>query len=593
MLKPAVGILHTIYAIWHLGRTAASRPPASSASYMLFASTIDAGLVPFFAFTSFVAYREFTEGVYSWGSLFNDAQITSDIVDALFLASAICSGLHVLSFIISVYLAILFRQIAKLPPDMNPLEDNLTARPHKRSKSEWKEKHLSSSTLDSAQSHTKSVLDDSSVDVPRAIPFSHTRQGSSVTDSSQRLSRTDLPSQQRRLYEQSNQSNSSLTRSSAQRLRDLPSPRPGSLVLEEAPVLRPTSSRYLPTDFRWGSPAPSHDSDNWVTYPSPTSSPVNENVARQLSPNPSRNSSPQSMYSAVSDWLGPIPQFGRVESSQPQRGDYAVLQGHEFYGNDDHEEDDDIVVGKENVEQDLGDRSYNPLAMNPPTPQPKEDGLEPETKRKSSLRRVALTDLPNPSVREHHDMPEITSYDSVNRFYADLGGKAAGLSVQRATSNQVSSPSKGEKLKTFGSKRLWRRKSGKSSAYESVKAKEDEEDEDDNASAADSDDDDDNNNIPALTGKRRTTTAGSTDGDRKGRVVSNSGVDLGTGFQLGVGSNSYGSYISGLGVGRRRDVSGKVAEEGRGGSVVEREEDTPDKKRGTGRAAGWARFAGL
>jgi hypothetical protein len=580
---------------------------------MLFASSIDAGLIPFFAFTSFVAYREFKDGVYNWGSLFNDAQITSDIVDALFIASAVCGGLHILSFVISIYLAIVMRQIAKLPPDMNPLEDNLTARPHKRSKSELKDKHLSSSTLDSAHSYTKSVLDDSPMDIPRTIPFSHTRQGSSVTDSSHitlnkkrasqtslqshRMSRTDLPSQQRRLYEESNQSTSSLTRSSAQRLRDSPSSRPGSLVLEDTPVLRPTSSRYVPTDLRWDNPAPSHDSENWITYPSPTSSPVNENVARQLSPIPSRNSSPQSMYSSVSDWLGPIPKFGRIESSPPQDGEYAVLQGHEYYGNDDH--DDDVFVGKENVEQDLGDRSYNPLAMNPPTPQPKENELEKETARKPSLRRVALTDLPNPSVKEYHDMPEITSYNSANRFYGDLDGSSGGLSVPRATSNQVSSPpSKAERFKTFGSKRLWRRKSGKSSAYESVKAKEEEvDDEEDNAEDNESDDDDDNNSIPALTGKHRTTTAESNEGDRKGRIVSNSGIDLGTGFQLGVGSNSYGSYISGLGVGRRRDVSGKVAEEGRGGTstngMAEREEDTPDKKRGTGRAAGWARFAGL
>jgi hypothetical protein len=62
-------------------------------------------------------------------------------------------------------------------------------------------------------------------------------------------------------------------------------------------------------------------------------------------------------------------------------------------------------------------------------------------------------------------------------------------------------------------------------------------------------------------------------------------------------SEQYSEYITALGVGRRRDVSGKIAEEGRGGLVevteVPEAPATPEKKQGGTRAAGWARFAGL
>ncbi|KAL1965580.1 hypothetical protein VTN77DRAFT_5664 [Rasamsonia byssochlamydoides] len=597
---PAVATLHTIYAIYHLCRPAASRPPASTVSYMLFASSLDAGLIPFWTFTAFVANRQYTENAYNWGTLFNDAQITSDITHVLFFVSTICGGLHVVSMMISIYLAIVFRQIARLPPDMNPLEDNLTARPHKRNKSEISEKHRSQSTLDS--SHAQ---DDPLIEEARTVPFMHTRQGSTDTSSGQqqsfpsdekrashRLSRSDLPSQQRRLYEQSNQSKNSLTRSSAHRSRD-PSSRPGSLVLNDVPVLRPSSSCYEPTDFRWGSPVSSLESDNWVAYPSRPSSPVDENDTRRPSPLPSQNNP---IYSGVSDWLSSAQKYGRDETSMSQekaRGEYTALRDQEDYENDEN------AYRDVDNEQDLGERhqpddgkAANPLAMNPPTPQPKEEEPEKSTSRKGSLRRLALTDLPNPSVNSP-EMPPITRSDAKGRFYGELASKA-GLSVPRAVSKEEKPPATGGKLGSLGSKKLWRRRSGKSSAYESLKVKDDDSD-----SASDDPETPEKQHGSKQAGNNSSNDNSET--DRKGRVVSNSGIDLGAGFQLGSGSNSYSSYISGLGVGRRRDreVSGKVAEEGRGGSPAlytsdRGEEDTPEKKRSsTIRAAGWARFSGL
>ncbi|KAH8705650.1 hypothetical protein BGW36DRAFT_332950 [Talaromyces proteolyticus] len=567
-VAPVVATLHTLYAIYHLGRSAASRPPASSSSYHLFASFIDAGLVPFYTFTSYIAYRETQDNIYGWGTLVDSPVFQSYIVKILFFASAVCGGLHLISFAISLYLAVVFRQITKLPPDMNPLEDNLTARAPKRSrrpKSAISEKHMSTSTLDSAYFSVKSHLEAPIEEAPRTIPFSHTRQQSSnsvVNDQrptsihSHRMSRTNLPSQRARLEEQANQSTSSLTRATAQKTRDSPS-RPNSIVAD-APVLRPTGPNYVPTNFRWSSPAPSEDSGNWEAYPSRTNSPNNdEENAHQIRSMQNRDKALSPVYN---DWLGPVPKFGRIElgiSQEKARGEYAALEINEGHA------DYDPLVDKENVEEDITNylaKPQNPLGMNPPTPQPKEDSEDttPET-RKTSLRRAVLTDIPN-------------------------------LSADNQTSKSSLMPEVKEvKAKKFGSIRIWGRKSSKS-AYESVKIKEDED-----ASADENSDNEDYEPAALTTPKRRTLQKNAPDkkeADRNGRVVSNSGVDLGAGFNLGTGSSSYGEYISGLGVGRRRDVSGKVAEEGRGG-VVENEEGTPEKKSNQVRAAGWARFAGL
>lgn len=549
-------------------------------------------MVPFYAFTSFVAYQQFHDNTYGWGTLFENANIQYYLIKSFFIASAVCGGLHLPSFGMSVYLAVVFRQITNLPPDMNPLEDNLTARSPKRGSRSKRPKtaipnaHMSSSTLDSAYFSVKSHLDDPVEAAPRTIPFSHTRQQSSntlVNDSrpisthSHRTSRSNIQAQQGTLDEQANLTTQP-AETAAQEPRDSPS-RPNSVVVD-APVLLPTTrsfspfnflpSTFLPTNFRWSSPAPSEGSNNWVSYPSRTPSPNGEEeVVRRPSPLQTSNVAPSSEYNGAGNWLGPVPKFGRVESSVPQakaRGEYAVLEE-----NDEHLEYS-MFADKENLEEDitnyLSKPVNNPLGMNPPTPQPKEAAEVPApTSRKSSLRRAVLGDIPNlaadnqPTSKKEIPLPKV----------------------------RESQPKS-----AFGSIRIWGRKSSKS-AYESVKIKED-----DDVSAGESSDDE-NGEPPVLTTPKRRSKLQKTpdskqkEADLKGRVVSNSGIDLGAGFQLGVGSSSYSDYISGLGVGRRRDVSGKVAEEGRGGvaEVAEAEEGTPEKKPSQARAAGWARFAGL
>ncbi|MCH1927978.1 hypothetical protein L6232_24585, partial [Shewanella sp. C31] len=84
--------------------------------------------VPFYAFTAFLAHAEYTGDAVHWDTLFEDQGATYRITYATFLVSIINGGFHLVSMVLSIYLAVIFRKISKLPLDMNPLEDNLTSR---------------------------------------------------------------------------------------------------------------------------------------------------------------------------------------------------------------------------------------------------------------------------------------------------------------------------------------------------------------------------------------------------------------------------------------------------------------------------------
>ncbi len=156
----------TFYGIYHLFRPATARTPTSSASYHIFAIIMDLGFLPFYIIMSLNAHSNGQADAskkLQWTSLLGDAAITSDLISATFFGAAVIAGLHLLSAVLDLWLIILFRKIGNLPPDVNPLEDNLTSRStrtskHKYKNSEvtltgdsWSEKkpgHLSGSTLD-------------------------------------------------------------------------------------------------------------------------------------------------------------------------------------------------------------------------------------------------------------------------------------------------------------------------------------------------------------------------------------------------------------------------------------------------------------
>ncbi|RHZ64440.1 uncharacterized protein CDV56_107210 [Aspergillus thermomutatus] len=577
---PIVAVIHTLYGVYHLCRSPVTRPAGSQASYMVFAATLDLGLIPFYVFSAYIAYKQITNNAYHWSTLLSaDTSITDKIAQSTFLLSIVNGSFHLISLCISVWLALIFRQISQLPPDLNPLEDNLTARPHKRNKSEINEKHLSHSTIASTAS-----MEDPLIGPPRHMPFMHTRNQSSE-DASSRFS---VISEKRR-------SQPSLYRDTA--VSPVPPVPQHSFLAEHDQQVSAQSpladshnehARQVSHDLPDRTQCVSPDSDNWIVYPSRSPSPaeagLDENLARR-EPS-SAYSQAESLISAGSsfkDWLASAQRYGRdigETISEDIRGEYESLALHEHYAND--EDIHDIPQETrfyDNAEQDIGDHNINifldhndrerqfsaslqvnPLALNPPTPQPVQD--EPDNATRAPT-RAALTDIPNLTPNPPASLPSPESPEKKGRFYGELNTKP-WLTVPRSASGQNEPDSHNLDRKRS---KLVKRNSQKLNTYGTLKQH-------------DADDLDGENEIPPVP-----TDPGTADGDRKGRVVSNSGADIGR-HDFGSGSSlAYGNYIANLGVGRRRDVSGKIAEEGRGGAVTESPKPI--------RAAGWARFAGL
>jgi hypothetical protein len=478
---------------------------------------------------------------------------------------------------------------------MNPLEDNLTARPRKsRKEIDVDEKHLSSSTLHSS-------FEDPLIGPPRSMPFMHTR-GQSLANDSNRGSVDMMNVKRQSVVSVPSHRLSHLEPSSPEMLFQHPASQPYDMTSEaSAPGYRNVPARspevvdsathtHLAslTADRLDSVSPL--SGNWVAYPdrdlSPVSEANNENEAnvRQSSSAYSRrtiSTTTSQGGSGFRDWFAYGQKPASIGSVIPEdtRGEYASLAMHEHYGND-----------EEKPEQDLGDRRFNifpdpeehdhdhddershglpfnPLMLNPPTPQPILTGKPEDT---DPVRRSVLGDNLNVSNQQAQVVGTYESPDSPSsktRYYGNLEEEGKpGLDTSRHASGQDDLTRKPTKLSKKRNKKM--------SAYQSLK-KDDSGDE----------------------GYSKSRSA--TEGDRKGRVVSNSGADtarLGLVSGVGASLSSYGSYIAGLGVGRRRDVSGKVAEEGRSLNVVDESEATsspPSQKPTPARAAGWARFAGL
>lgn len=185
-----------VYGIWHHARPAGSRTPASSAAYQLFAAFTDLATLPFYTFGAFAVRNRSQD----WTTLLPDQSLNDYFVPADYYTLIGAAGLHLISLGISLWLGLMFRRIANMPPDMNPLEDHLTARGHKRNKSSIATSYTAMSE-DSRRLSTpledrrRSGAPYETLTRPPSIPFMHTRSGS--RDSAISItSKHDLPSRQ-------------------------------------------------------------------------------------------------------------------------------------------------------------------------------------------------------------------------------------------------------------------------------------------------------------------------------------------------------------------------------------------------------------
>ncbi|KAI1775215.1 hypothetical protein F4818DRAFT_42404 [Hypoxylon cercidicola] len=255
-ITPGVVAISCVYAIWHFVRPANSRPPASSAAYQLFAGVMDLAVIPLYSFGVISVINHGSE----WNLIITT---TPQFAEALVLSEyyALISGasMHAVSLCISIYLGLMFYRIANMPPDMNPLESHLTSRAkyHKRNKSSVATSYTAISE-DSKRLSTpledyrKSGAPYETLSRPPSIPFMHTRSGSRDSfASSKRDSRAELPSRQYQVTPGNSPRNSprNSVASSLADLQRLSTPRlaqRGSYTevpLHETNVATPSSSR--------------------------------------------------------------------------------------------------------------------------------------------------------------------------------------------------------------------------------------------------------------------------------------------------------------------------------------------------------------
>ncbi|KAI1491349.1 hypothetical protein F5X96DRAFT_631693 [Biscogniauxia mediterranea] len=199
-ITPGVVAISCAYAIWHLRRPARARPPASSAAYQLFAGITDLAVLPLYAFGAMSVFKHGSE----WSTILPTDSYNKILVDAEFYALISAGGLHVVSLGISAWLGHIFRRIANMPPDLNPLEDHLTSRTkHKRNKSSVTSGYTVTSEDEKRLStplggRRRSGAPHEDVSRPLSMPFMETRAAGSRDSfgSSKRDSRSDLPSRQ-------------------------------------------------------------------------------------------------------------------------------------------------------------------------------------------------------------------------------------------------------------------------------------------------------------------------------------------------------------------------------------------------------------
>ena len=597
-IAPAVGLLHTLYAVYHLCRSATGRTAASSASYMLFAAMIDAGLLPFLAFSAFMAHNEHTSGTYGWDTLFGVPLTTFYIVYSTFLLCVIEGGLLLLSLILGIYLAIIFRKIAKLPADMNPLEPNLTTRPHKRNKSEvtTSDKHMSQTSL--VSNNRMSSTAEPLIAPGRRVPFMHTRTHSADSiplypNNGERSSRLGPP-RPASFYHQPNHS----SRGSYLPIdKSLPSPpsRPQSAM---APSFssrqagtsldhRPVRSSLLAHEDNSGQiPSQNGRLSPLETYHQRTTvpghvqvPPFNDENIPPNSPDSSRASTPDpdrdSEYMDIKNWYeSPHIKIKRSRDYAPihqqqQRDPPTATQKarHERKGSL-YDFDRDVRSPSPQTNQE-NEGQRNPLGMNPPSPALLEHEQQPQEQHHSAVngseeepRRYALYDAPV-NVPTPTQRPKVASRPSSfvgsgsnGRYYGELRS-LVGSVTRKSEKDEIKSDTASNYSRGVDSERTATMDSGNEilaiDAGQSWTSGDAGVDKSQVGSVSRYSDLDDEGQW-----ERNGENENDLESDRTGRVVSNTGHDLSAGY-AGLGAEF------GRGMGRRREVSGKVVEEGRAG----------------------------
>ncbi|PVI01936.1 hypothetical protein DM02DRAFT_560751 [Periconia macrospinosa] len=541
-IAPGVDIVFTLYAIYHLLRKPTARPPGSAASYHFFALVMDAGFLPFYVFTALLAKRNLDEDAGAsgrWRTFFPTDEESDKVLLSAWLAAVSVAGLHCASLFLDIWLTLIFRKISGLPPDMNPLEDNLTSRrktKHKHKTSSisaitplTEKRYSEQSTMsDMTNSQSDPLMTDRGIPSPdrKQMSFMHTRTNSAMKYSPH-------------------------TPNSAQQSREwLP---------------RPTSGPPLRADLNTRDDLLRRDEPEEQTLAQ-----RREMLAQQAI---KRSSRPTSMYSSS-------PKNTKQEQPPPPpahahdpSGDIGLQKERENVGTNYWFVNDEPSASLSqqsppkpflfppknsgymtvNAYDDVSDEELEPpmmpepLRMNPPTPPPPQPLEEtsnkanqvapPQPETPSPIKRTeTISTLVSDSTRPFS--PSSPSHSPTKaRYYGDL--KSAQQNILRSTPppaapTKTSTPTYPSSVRQYTSNVSPNVKINSTPSPFSL----------------------DRKNFPKV--KKAAASARPTS-SQSPRVVSRSGVDY--------EGRLYNDDVSDLGTpGRRRDVSGKIAEEGRGGA---------------------------
>lgn len=500
---------------------------------------------------------EHTNNAYGWETLFNDNILDQKIIQMFMIVAGAENALLLLSLVIDTYLAIVYRKISNLPPDMNPLEDrdNLTARPrHKRNKSELLyDKHLSNSTL---ASQRFSQLTDSSDG--RRVPYKHSRTDSVDRDSFsfQRdfLNEVKDPYQVRSSL--SMERNAAPVSRPSSAIVPAANARPAGAGLDHKPVrssgLARSSTVTRPTswfsfaDYE-GTPADADDYANHEYFQAQVRSMSPVSAISEHENYTVRHATPPLQNYPLETFVEPPSPPRGQENDMPSPQELSLALPPSFTPTKRH--------------------SRDPLGMNPPTPTDQRL-IDPElmvkplsTSLSTTPQKQALREADTNSVTYATPASRPASFvgsGTKSRFYGDLRTSIGGSPTRGAHDDtDADSLQRSDTFKSVDS--------GNFEVY-----------------ASDSDDEYD----PYRSGHGRAEVIGEATAGRHwngSRQISNS-----TGYDLQKGYAGLDSDF-GKGMARRREVSGKAAEEGRGHEIsvhVTQVQARPG-------AAGWARFKGL
>lgn len=170
-ITAGVVILHCAYGVFHLARPAGARPPASSAGYQTFASVTDLAVLPLYAYGC-LSIRSSSD---NWGTLLKDQSLMNYFLPSLFYTLFVGVILHLISMVMGLWLALKFRQIARLPPDMNPLEDHLTSRQQKKLSVATTATYQSEGGRVTLEDFRRSGMPYDDTERPPSVPFHATR----------------------------------------------------------------------------------------------------------------------------------------------------------------------------------------------------------------------------------------------------------------------------------------------------------------------------------------------------------------------------------------------------------------------------------